>query len=276
MDSLISITEPQLVIPVIGVVLCAVLVYIFGFQQTQEPSFQHLAVLQSSGKSKHANGFANKQKSQPVLAKTSSPKPKEKVVSNGNAVHVSSGKENVKPQQPPTPKTKKEKISANVKPVDADIEDGDWIQAVSRKDKKTRVKKEETKPASLGEKEKGKKSPSPPANKPRTILEEIEYRAKLEQNANKNEEVTKKPKEAEKPVKQEAKVKEVEVVVPKEEPKEKVIEKVEIKAKDTEKAQEIKDASDNSPKNNVAFDEVGDLWEEAKSRGAKKKRARKD
>ena len=142
MDVLTSI-EPQLAIPVVGVVVFAILVYIFGFQQTQEPSYQHLAVLQSSGKSlKSSQG---KPKSQTAngsasAGKGSSAKGKDKSLSNGHAHAVQgkdkpspvspkpekgTNKENLKPQ-PQTPKAKKDKKAGLENKPTEDLEGGTW------------------------------------------------------------------------------------------------------------------------------------------------------
>jgi len=105
--------EPQLAIPVIFVVVGAVLVYMFGFQKTEEPSFEHLAVLQSSSSYKnrsvnvkHHNGAAGGNKATGGgggTTATAKSKANGHVVSNGS---VSSGN---KSQQQAVGATKTEK-----------------------------------------------------------------------------------------------------------------------------------------------------------------------
>lgn len=74
--------EPQLAIPVIVVVVGALLVYVFGFQKSEEPSLEHLAVLQSTSSYKARSVSNVKQKNASFVSK-----PKEKPVQNGVAGH---------------------------------------------------------------------------------------------------------------------------------------------------------------------------------------------
>jgi hypothetical protein len=74
--------EPQLAIPVIVCVLGALLVYVFGFQKTEEPSYAHLAILQSSSSYKNRSVGGSKVNKGPGA--------KHKVTSNSNG-QVSNG-----------------------------------------------------------------------------------------------------------------------------------------------------------------------------------------
>jgi len=86
MDSLIEYgVEPQLAIPVFIVVVLASLVYIFGFQKTEEPSSEHLAVLQSSSYKNRSNNNL-KQKTHVTNNNKVPTKAKEKSVANGHVV----------------------------------------------------------------------------------------------------------------------------------------------------------------------------------------------
>lgn len=321
MDILTTI-EPQLAtfIPVVGVVLCALLVYIFGFQKTQEPSFQHLAVLQSTNKGSRTNSNSTKRSSTPQV-KTSSAKASNKSVANGHAngsqaspkpngtvktankvKEPSHNKENVRPQQQKA--VKKEKA-----PRDAteDLDAGDWIQAPSRKDKK--AKKETVTPKSP---EKSKLR----SNNNNSIDEVVKSAPQAEPEPQQQQQQPQEEKVQVSPKKDQV---EPEVVpVPTEQPTPKKAKENKKKSPKVEKsstpsvvvADEVKEpavavkeqvvvvaAKENAapaspvketpapkneeakavdPKNNIAFDEMGDAWEEAKSRGTKKRRARKD
>jgi len=309
---LIGALDPQLVIPVVFTVACAFLVYFFGFQKTQEPSFQHLAVLQSAGKSSKQ---AQQAKQKSAVTSTGNSKPKEKVVANGHAhpvpkeKSVKVDKENVKPQQ--TPKLKKEK---KIVEKEDDVDGGDWT-AVSRKDKKEKKmketsgkpKKEEIKrdvdddemlsieevmkialKAAKGDKAQSK------------VLKEVIETTKVVVEEEKEEEVVVEkvveppavvlkekpvapppvaaaPKKAKEPKTKASPVKVVVVEEPKLVEEEKVIEIIKTDSPAKNNKTKDKDTVENNNNNNVAFDEMGDLWEEAKSRGNKKKaRARRD
>jgi hypothetical protein len=307
MDILTSV-EPQLAIPVIGVVLCALLVYIFGFQKTQEPSFQHLAVLQATSKGSRTAAGLRQRSSTPQVKPIS--KTKEKVVANGHTVQeksspkvngtVKSGKgkdlsnkENVKPQgQKGTPK--KEKVANSLA---EDLEAGDWIQAVSRKDKKKvdKTKKEVVQPAkvevstpvkavvddqilkdvtaSQAQVETPVKqpvTPTKPAKEPKKKAETVSAPSSSEVSPSKVANTLTEKTEKIVPVKETANQKEKEVV----EPEVEVVKEASIPAPVVTAVVEKEPPAE--PRSNIAFDEMGDTWEEAKSRGTKKRRARKD
>lgn len=295
--------EPQLAIPVIFVVVGAVLVYLFGFQKTEEPSFEHLAILQSSSsyKNRSVNVKHNGATGAKATATTAKSKANGHVVSNGSVV-------NNKPQQATTTKTDKDTKAPQVKTQLAkkeksgnkaaankpeDFESGDWIQATSRKDKKKKsptqadapgspVKESAKRSGGGAEEPKQQKSPIIVVEEgeqeiPASVLKELEAVIQKQNHSTQTSpekkaaalktskgtttstpasstpsSPVKKPQAEVKPVVQDKKVEEVEV---KEEPA---------------KEKEV------NPKNNIAFDEMGDSWEEAKSRGTKKRRARRE
>lgn len=275
---LLAALEPQLAIPVLLVIIGAVLVYLFGFKPTEEPSLEHLAVLHKPT-SKHGGSKGS------AASSRSSSKPKAngtvsngvKKVGNGNVPHVPKERTAPAPTSVPVPKVEKKNLRdpAN-KP--EDFETGEWIPAVSRKDKSKKVNKE----APQSPKKAG-------PNKVAVATEETSAPAVVvaatataatgkapriedllaEMNALKQagqpvviapEKKTKEGKANKVQQKEEPKV----VVPP---PKEEVKE---------EPAK--KEAAAGDFKSNIAFDEMGggDAWEEAKSRGAKKRRTRRD
>jgi len=282
--------EPQLAIPVIVVVVGALLVYVFGFQQTKEPSFAHLAVLQSSSsyKNRSVNSSTSSKgtKSSANASAGSKPKANGHVVAdkekNGVIKKVAKAEVN-KENKPPQVKvqTKKEKVKApSTKP--EDFESGEWIQATSRKDKKKKTPGQvQPEPSSP------KKEAAPVAAKPIVVEEVAEEPApvvlkEVEPAQQKQTQTSpeKKDKKSVKGAKETSPKKEVKEVKP-------AVVAVEEKkaAKENVTPTEVKVVEEPvvvappapAPKNNIAFDEMGDQWEEAKSRGAKKRtRARKD
>lgn len=126
--------EPQLAIPVIVVVVGALLVYVFGFQKSEEPSLEHLAVLQSTSsyKARSVSNVKPKNVSAPSKAK-------EKPSQNGHVVHDkernggvvnknkkeiasnNNNKENKAPRTPQTPATSSRKAKQEaIRPEDFD------------------------------------------------------------------------------------------------------------------------------------------------------------
>ncbi|CAL8096823.1 unnamed protein product [Orchesella dallaii] len=299
--------EPQLAIPVIVVVVGALLVYVFGFQQSEEPSLEHLAVLQSTSSYKARSVSNTKSKSNSAPNKT-----KDKPAQNGNVVHekarpvekkkeVSTSNKENKPPKVIQTSSKKAKQDA-VRPEDFDS--GDWIQATSRKDKKKQVKKDEPKEIpSSPEKSRDLEKPKVAAVE-ETILQEtqVQVQSQTTQTTPKVSPEKKAKKGAKdvstttgssgpssqepSPVKQKAKVtetiKQQENKVPEVVTVNGVSEESEESsdASPSKKLSVSEDAPATEPKKGVvAFDEMGenvDAWEEAKSRGNKKRRARKD
>jgi len=319
MDYLSSVgLEPQLAIPVVGVVLFAVLVYIFGFQKTEEPSYEHLAVLQSTYKPKSGSGLKPKTTGVSQASKTANAsKAKEKPLSNGHIVQdkekngsVKNGKalnglnkENRPPQNVKTTPGKKEKKVTGVKP--ADFEDGDWIQAVSRKDKNKDKKKVVKKDTVKLSPNKANRVSTPEVEEPwenkALTLKEVE--AFQVQNQTTQTTPLPSPEKKAKSTKATTTTKESSSgssaePTPKKQPKALSVEKsapapakeeedevVEVAVKENAKPETPKKSVEepvviDNPKNNVAFDEMAgtaaDIWEEAKSRGTKKRRTRRD
>jgi len=306
--------EPQLAIPVVGVVLCALLVYIFGFQKTQEPTFQHLAALTTKSKAPNTR----QRSTTPQVKSTLKAKEKSSATANGHAIQEKSSpkangtlkspkardgsnKENVRPQK---------LVAKEKKELAEDLESGDWIQAVSRKDKKNKLEKTKQE-SSQAAKSSVPISVTPIIETPIEVLQDVTSKVTTIQTeqvkveaaaapAKQDAPVPAKPaKEAKKkaakapapappaaaessPKKEKSAAQEPKVTPAAPEVKAAVAEEPVIKSapatpvKEAPKAEEPK-ASSADPRNNIAFDEMGDTWEEAKSRGAKKRtRARKD
>ncbi|ODN02822.1 hypothetical protein Ocin01_03848 [Orchesella cincta] len=304
--------EPQLAIPVIVMVVGALLVYVFGFQKSEEPSLEHLAVLQSTSSYKARSVSNTKSKSNGVANKT-----KEKPAQNGHVVHekpraAEKKKEsptNNKENKPPKPvQTSSKKVKQEAKAArPADFDSGEWNQVTSRKDKKKQVKKEEPKEVQSSP-EKSSREPEKPkkVEVEEIILQEAQVQVQSqttqttpkvspEKKAKKGAKdvstttgssgpsskeaspAKQKPKETETVIKQDKKAPEVVTVNG-------VSEESEESSPASSPAKKLstsEDAPAAEPKKGVvAFDEMGgepvDAWEEAKSRGNKKRRARKD
>jgi len=300
MDALAGL-EPQLAIPVILVVVGAVLVYMFGFQQTEEPSSEHLAVLQSSSSYKNRSVPTNAPKqnraSAPSTPATNKPKANGHLPSaNGGvkkAAKVEVSKENKAPQAKGQARKENAK-DASAKP--EDFESGEWIPAVTRKEKN---KKKEVSSPVIPTSSPGKRERREREDKVITGTV-VETRASATTTtptlpstqsspgkARPIEEVMAELLQAQKqessPVKTSPEKKGQDT--PKKETKEKKIEPAQTIAPVAASpapasAQEAKAEEPKTFKANIAFDEMGgtgDAWEEAKSRGAKKRtRTRKD
>lgn len=119
--------EPQLAIPVIVVVVGALLVYVFGFQQSEEPSMEHLAVLQSTSSYKTRSVSSKPKPSAPS-------KTKDKLSQNGHVVQdkerngvaskkkevVANNKENKPPRTPQQATSSKKAKQEVIRPEDFD------------------------------------------------------------------------------------------------------------------------------------------------------------
>jgi hypothetical protein len=210
-------------------------------------------------------------------------------------------KENKPPQNVKnTPLAKKEKKVAAIKP--ADFEEGDWIQAVSRKDKKNRVKKDDVKLSPRKENNVSSPDVDEGSSESETLKEVESFQV---QNQTTQTTPLPSPEKKAKSTKGTTTAKDSSSASsaepsPKKQPKAAAVEKasppvpakveeeeiVEVKAKETAKPETPKKvveepaAVTDDPKNNIAFDEMAgttaDTWEEAKSRGTKKRRTRRD
>jgi len=342
---ILSNLEPQLAFPVVFAVVFAFLVYFFGFQKTQEPNFEKLALLQES--KSHKSQVKHKPQQNVSTKKTT--KDNSKPVANGHVVHdkeknnVSSPKPKVagKENKPPTTTTQQKTKGKKDLVADEDINSGDWTSVPTRKEKKIRkeerkvedrkeVKKEknsvdkktstavssdepEEKQFSVEEiiemaNAQGKKidltglspTPSPKPQREKkvkaqapaipTTKKEIEKIKEEEEEVKEIVKVVEEPKKTSKKGKAPApapvleKKKEVVVEKKKEEPATKIpdAKKPSTPAPAVQKQPEpvkekvVQNGGGDEQKSNVVFDEIGDTWEEAKSRGAKKRRARKE
>ncbi|XP_066598976.1 uncharacterized protein AH6.3-like [Prorops nasuta] len=164
----------QYAVPVGIVLLCAVLVFVFGFKKAEQPPFAQLStsdVDRKLGKKRGkvrekrtANGSINSEKASPtkksVPVKTESAKKAAKVEDEDNKLkekkqedNKTSGKKEKnqsvnKIKEVKENKTEHVKNKKNLKNIvqekPLDFDEGDWEQAYSRKDKKNKKKEEES------------------------------------------------------------------------------------------------------------------------------------
>ncbi|KAK0087994.1 hypothetical protein PV325_013543 [Microctonus aethiopoides] len=348
MDASLLIQHFQYAIPVGIVLVCAVLVFVFGFKNAEQPPFAHLSAV-SDVERKQANKKRSKikekratsnqvvsEKASPV--KKASPAKAETVKKSASKNDEVDGKLKERKQDENTPavaKKEKSQISAKAgkenkveqvknkknmknlileKPVDFD--EGDWEQAYSRKDKKK--KKEEETPKKTKKSKKNDLISDVGKNKDQDkneikdkVAKETENKELKEKNqkdiilepVNNNVESESKianvePKDEVKKINKVEKVEEKKSVKSKKAKKsndnentpvqnparneKKSAEKLpEKKAEDvikkkTETLNETPKVVVESEKSAAAFDELGDVWTEAKTQKKSKKKARKD
>ncbi|XP_076634730.1 uncharacterized protein LOC143348429 [Colletes latitarsis] len=311
----------QYALPVGVVLLCAILVFVFGFKKAEQPPFAQLSaggdvdrkIAKKRTKIKEkrsANGQIASEKPSPlkktVSSKTESLKKSvsksediegklkehkqdnERIsaVKKDKEVSVAKvGKENRAEQA----KNKKNlKNLFQEKPVDFD--EGDWEQAYSRKEKKNK-KKEEESPSKKSKKTAKKADLINEAVAKQKDPEKVEIKDKVaKETENKelkekdtkeiilvpisNEEIKEKDKDEVK----------VEKLEKEEKKKSKKVKKVpenegaivgENKPKDEDSAEDSK-VPQSQEKPGAVFDELGDVWTEAKPQKKSKKKARKD
>lgn len=339
MDVSLLLQHSQYGIPVVCVLVCAILVFVFGFKKAEQPPFAHLSVSSDvdrklankkrskTKEKKAANGQLVTEKASPakktVIAKSETTKKssskndevdgklKEKkqeddkpvVVKKEKNHEAKSGKEN-KVEQVKNKKNLKNLLQE--KPVDFD--EGDWEQAYSRKDKKNKKKEEDTpskkskKNAKKAElinevavKEKDQEKPEikdkvaketenkelkEKDNKDVVLTPIISDNLETEKKVEKKAEISNK---VEKPEKEEKKTKSKKSK--KNSESEKVAAAVKSEPKIIEKKVEeviVKDVPEPIKSEQVvekpvaAFDELGDVWTEAKPQKKSKKKARRD
>lgn len=280
-------------IPVALVIICAVLVFAFGFKSSVEPpNFKQLSLLSDvkktvkkrkvKDKKSQSNGHAtvviedsktlkqvNKIESKPKEKKAEAKSP----AKSEKKKEVKSGKENQLILNNKKNETKyEEKI---------DHDDGEWEIAYTKKDKKSRKKDEgEMLISQTPEK-------TPQKNKRAERAVKVEEAA-IEILKKKAEESQKVPEEPVK-VEEEPKDKKINKKVKQEKEEENVVEVVE-EEKSPElpepqelPAEEVKETvvvesekkAEEEPATGAAFDELGDVWKEAPQKKSKKK-VRKD
>lgn len=340
MDIGALLSRSQYALPVGIVLVCAILVFAFGFKKAEQPPFAQLSAgsdvdRKSAGKKRgkikekrSVNGQVTTEKSSPakkVSAAKSEPtkkaatkledaeaKLKERKQDDNNRKTASkkknqdavkSGKENKVEQ---TKNKKNLKNLVQEKPVDFD--EGDWVEAYSRKDKKNK-KKEEELPAKKKKSEKKYQLITTPAAKEKD-LEKPEIKDKVAKETENNElkeknkkdiiltpisndempketaveekEEANKPEKVEKEEKKKAKKAKKSnendasaTIVPKTESKN--TEKMEQPLEKDNKIVSEESKSEKVPEKVTAvFDELADVWTKAKPQKKSKKKARKD
>ncbi|XP_043599615.1 nucleolar protein 58-like [Bombus pyrosoma] len=350
MDVSLLLQHSQYALPVGIVLVCAILVFVFGFKKAEQPPFAQLSVGSDVDRKfankkrskikekKSVNGQVTIEKPSPIkksvstkadAAKKAVSKPddiegklKERKQEDNKISVTKKDKDQVVVKVGKENKVEQVKNKKNIKnlfqekPVDFD--EGDWEQAYSRKDKKNKKKEEESpskknkknaKKADLINEEVTKQKVSEKTEIKDKVIKETENKELKEkekkdviltpisneeiskekeqqkEEQTKNEKVEKEEKKSGKS-KKTKKVSESEntsVVTP---PTSKVDNKVQeqrAKKKDENTKKDLDNSEEKSPKaiqtqekTGPVFDELGDVWTEAKPQKKSKKKARKD
>lgn len=345
MDVSLLLQHSQYGIPVGIVLLCAILVFVFGFKKAEQPPFAQLSVgsdvdrkLASKKRSKTrekkaANGQVVTEKASPAK-KAISVKAESAKKSSTKTEKVDDGKLKERKQEDNKPAVKKEKNQEaksgkenkveqvknkknqknllQEKPVDFD--EGDWEPAYSRKDKKNKKKEEdtpskkskktakktdlitevavkdkdndqekteikdkvakETENKELKEKDNKEVVLTPIINDNVEEEKVVEKKSKVSNKVEKSEKEEKKPKS-----KKSKKISESDNAPPAQKPEPKLIEELvekkmeEVIVKDVSEPIKIEQGVEKAA---PAFDELGDVWTEAKPQKKSKKKARRD
>ncbi|CAK9822966.1 hypothetical protein ANTRET_LOCUS1394 [Anthophora retusa] len=351
MDVSLLLQQSQYALPVGIVLICAILVFVFGFKKAEQPPFAQLSAgsdvdrkfankKRSKIKEKRsANGQVAIEKISPIKKtlstktdiskKTTSKlddvegKLKERKQEDNNIsvakkdkdqIVVKVGKEN-KAEQVKNKKNLKNLYQE--KPIDFD--EGDWEQAYSRKDKKNKKKEEESpskknkkniKKADLINQEVAKQKMSEKVEIKDKVIKETENNELKGKDKNDviftvifNEEITKekeihkeeeqpKNEKVEKEEKKSGKSKKAKKVCENENipvvtqstPKvDNKVQEQKIKKRDDNTEKDSDNSEEKNPQNvqtpektGLVFDELGDVWTEAKPQKKSKKKARKD
>ncbi|XP_012535722.1 protein PXR1 [Monomorium pharaonis] len=328
-------------IPVGIVLICAILVFVFGFKKAEQPPFAQLSVSSDADRKltkkrgkirekKTVNGQIGSEKTSPIkktlALKAEAPKRgikgddvdgklKDQNQEDNKIVAIKKEKEQLSTRVSKENKVEQVKNKKNLKnlfqekPVDFD--DGDWEQAYSRKDKKNKKKEEESpskknkktsKKTDLINEAKQKEQEKPEVKdkiaketenkelkekeKKEVVLTSISNeeisKESLKEEQSKVEKIDKEEKKAGK-LKKNKKTAEDENTsasvpsTPKTDNKP-IIEEQQKKPASAEKV--AKNVEENKMVENkektAVFDELGDVWTEAKSQKKSKKKARKD
>lgn len=330
---LAEVMNTHYALPVGIVLICAVLVFAFGFKSVEEPPFSQLSNItaddrKASGKKRKSKEKEKKvsqtivQSTQLLTPKQSSKSDKKSDQKDKNKVEVTvKVSVSVKNKQHEHKKNKNipkiEKISALIeeaKHISGEqkpegFDDGDWVEAGSKKDKKVRKKDagtddegvsydmkdeepiptpvEVVKEKRVKKKEEAVKQQVTPTPSPKAVpkLEDV-ISILAAQGDNKSVEKAMAEALAEEPLSEVLEVKEVKEKIKKEKKKPKVEKETEVSqvpvhppSEDVDAAslESITDASSSgsskgtegtqesfeiiSPKENIAFDELGDTWE---------------
>ncbi|KRT78677.1 hypothetical protein AMK59_8272, partial [Oryctes borbonicus] len=284
-----------LYVPVALVLVCVVLVFAFGFKSAEQPPFDKLSAIDSEERK--------------TLGKKKKLKEK-KTSANGNVVNVS---EKIESPSKESKKKEQESIKKTDNKAKSDKKKSEPIRTVEEKIKKGTKSKVLEKPVDFddgnwetvptkGDKKKKQDSPAKKEKKPKKIEKSPEMDKLAKEYLNKELQENEKIVESLDSLTKESELKEIEVAVEPVEPKKEKKSEKKTKKTDVEKVENIEKEEENGeavtppkpepesvepvaaklqeatkqPTANIAFDELGDVWTEAKQPKKSKKKSRRE